>query len=263
MLRGCRPKWNSLWLTIQEEDVIGHAVLRELGRTFKFAPPEVDDTLGAKWLAHRTGFRNVLCTQVHNDATNQNAFLALSRHDDGARFTSAERRFKELLMQHWDRMATFNRAAYLQRLQDRRRDTNFAAAIVDHAGFVHAHDVGFAGLLKHEWPNWQEPCVPEPLRRQLGRGDRTFQGEIITASASFLGPLALIELTPRSPIEGLTAREREVAHSLAMGKTYKEIARSLGMAPATARHHLRAIYSKLNVSNKAAVVRLFGESKPH
>ena len=125
---------------------------------------------------------------------------------------------------------------------------------------MHAHDVGFAGLLKHEWPNWQEPCVPEPLRRQLGRGDRTFQGEKITASASFLGPLALIELTPRSPIEGLTAREREVAHSLAMGKTYKEIARSLAIAPATARHHLRAIYSKLNVSNKAAVVRLFGES---
>ena len=262
-VEGLPPEMDSLWLTIQEEDVIGHAVLRESGRTLKFAPAEVDQTPGAKWLAHRTGFRNVLCTQVHNAATNQNAFLALSRHDDSARFTSAERRFKELLMQHWDRMTTFNHAAYLQRLQDSRGDANCGAAVVDHAGFVHTHDARFAGLLKREWPNWRGPCVPEPLRRQLGRGDRAFQGEQITASASFLWPLALIELTPRSPLDDLTPRERAVAQAFVTGKTYKETARSLGMAPATARHHLRAIYSKLNVSNKAAIVRLIGESRPH
>ena len=38
--------------------------------------------------------------------------------------------------------------------------------------------------------------------------------------------------------------------------TYKVIARDLGIAPATARHHLREIYRKLEVSDKAALAHM-------
>ncbi len=45
----------------------------------------------------------------------------------------------------------------------------------------------------------------------------------------------------------LSEREGEVAELYARGETYKAIARALGIAPATVRKHLNAIYQKLGV----------------
>jgi predicted transcriptional regulator len=45
----------------------------------------------------------------------------------------------------------------------------------------------------------------------------------------------------------------EIAQMFSTGASYKEIARDLGIAPTTARHHLREIYRKLGVSDKAAL----------
>ncbi len=254
-VEGLPYEMDRLWLSIQEEDVIGHAVLAQPGRTLSFAPAMVERTPGSRWLARRTGFRHVLCTQMHNPITDQHAFLALSRHDD-ARFTPAERRFKEIFMQHLGASATINQATYLGHLRDGRDEPDRAAAVLDRAGNVHVQDARFARLVRQEWPNWRGPSVPEPLRRCLEGEKQVFQGERIGAAASSLGALVLVEVKPRSPLDDLTPRERAVAEAFAKGESYKEIARSLRMAPATVRHHLRSIYVKLNVSSKAQIVQV-------
>jgi DNA-binding NarL/FixJ family response regulator len=51
-------------------------------------------------------------------------------------------------------------------------------------------------------------------------------------------------------IESLTAREREVIHSLAKGLKNQEIADRLCISETTVRHHFTAIFSKLHVSNR-------------
>lgn len=76
-VEGLPYEMDGLWLSIQEDDVIGHAVLAQPGRTLNFAPATVERTPGSRWLARRTGFRHVLCTQMHNPVTDQHAFLAL------------------------------------------------------------------------------------------------------------------------------------------------------------------------------------------
>jgi len=48
----------------------------------------------------------------------------------------------------------------------------------------------------------------------------------------------------------LSSREREVATAYATGQSYKEIARGLGLSPATVRTHLRTVYRKLGVTSK-------------
>ncbi len=48
----------------------------------------------------------------------------------------------------------------------------------------------------------------------------------------------------------LSRREREVAQAYAKGQSYKEIARGLGLSPATVRTHLRTVYRKLGVTSK-------------
>ena len=61
----------------------------------------------------------------------------------------------------------------------------------------------------------------------------------------------------------LSEREGEVAELYARGETYKAIARALGIAPATVRKHLNAIYQKLGVSNKIELLqRLNREAGP-
>jgi DNA-binding CsgD family transcriptional regulator len=56
---------------------------------------------------------------------------------------------------------------------------------------------------------------------------------------------------PRLPA-GLTAREAEVLQLLARGHPNKEIARRLVLSPKTVSNHLERVYSKLQVSSRAA-----------
>lgn len=54
----------------------------------------------------------------------------------------------------------------------------------------------------------------------------------------------------------LTAREAEIARRYARGLSCKNIARELGLSPATVRNHLSAAYDKLEVSDKATLANL-------
>ncbi|MDF2232393.1 GAF domain-containing protein [Albimonas sp. CAU 1670] len=53
----------------------------------------------------------------------------------------------------------------------------------------------------------------------------------------------------------LTRREEEVARAYALGASYKEIARDLGVSPTTVRSHLRTVYGKLGVTSKIELAR--------
>lgn len=54
----------------------------------------------------------------------------------------------------------------------------------------------------------------------------------------------------------LTPRELAAATLYAEGRSYKEIAREMGISPATVRNFLQHIYSKLHLSDKAELVSL-------
>ena len=51
-------------------------------------------------------------------------------------------------------------------------------------------------------------------------------------------------------IEPLTARELEVLELMAQGRTNKEIAQQLVVAPGTVKAHSASIYRKLDVANR-------------
>jgi class 3 adenylate cyclase/tetratricopeptide (TPR) repeat protein len=55
--------------------------------------------------------------------------------------------------------------------------------------------------------------------------------------------------------EHLSARERQIAEAYAAGRSYREIAERLFIAPATVRTHLGTIYRKLGVSTKIELLR--------
>ena len=54
--------------------------------------------------------------------------------------------------------------------------------------------------------------------------------------------------------KGLSERELDVLHALAEGKSNKEIARTLWLAPQTVKFHLTSIYRKLEVGSRTQAV---------
>ena len=60
--------------------------------------------------------------------------------------------------------------------------------------------------------------------------------------------------SPRYPA-GLTAREVEVLHLVAMGLTDAQVAQQLVISPRTVNWHLTSIYSKIGVSSRCAATR--------
>jgi DNA-binding NarL/FixJ family response regulator len=68
-----------------------------------------------------------------------------------------------------------------------------------------------------------------------------------------------VHLGELQPLKGdvpnpMTERELEVVRLLASGKTYKQVARALGLSQSTVRNHLHNVYQKLNVVDRAQAV---------
>jgi DNA-binding NarL/FixJ family response regulator len=70
-------------------------------------------------------------------------------------------------------------------------------------------------------------------------------------------PYVDIELLNHDPLDGLTARERELLAALANGWTNLQIAARTGITRNTVKYHLKNLYDKLGVSNRAMAVALY------
>lgn len=58
----------------------------------------------------------------------------------------------------------------------------------------------------------------------------------------------------KDEVETLSTRESEILHQLSQGHTAKEIATALHLSPDTVRNHIKSIYAKLQVHNRAQAV---------
>lgn len=67
--------------------------------------------------------------------------------------------------------------------------------------------------------------------------------------------------SPEESLEGLTRRERDIAHLVSQGYSNKEIARDLSLSLGTVKHHVHHVLGKLQVNRRARVpVRLSPQS---
>lgn len=74
--------------------------------------------------------------------------------------------------------------------------------------------------------------------------------------------LMRLSLRPLTKFDLLTRREQNVASLLAEGKSHKEAARLLGVAPSTVRNQTQSIYEKLDIDNRASLAAKVPANRP-
>jgi DNA-binding NarL/FixJ family response regulator len=70
-------------------------------------------------------------------------------------------------------------------------------------------------------------------------------------------PYVDMEADENDPLSALTVRERELLGALADGWSNLQIAARIGISRNTVKYHLKNLYDKLNVNNRAMAVALF------
>jgi DNA-binding CsgD family transcriptional regulator len=139
-----------------------------------------------------------------------------------------------------------------------------AHLLVNADGRVLARSPDALRILRDRWPDWTgdrlPASVPAPARHPAPDIELRFDRR---EAPQFSGPpLFYLTLRGNDPRSQLTARERQILEHIGDGLTHKEIARSLGISPATVRNHTQAVLTKLGARNKAALVRLVHAGQP-
>lgn len=130
-----------------------------------------------------------------------------------------------------------------------------STALANFNGCLHFVEDKAVALLQLEWRQWAPPLLPRPLIDSLKQSkEKIFVGAEISVKASVQGKMIhlFIRRNSHTKIE-LSRTEYRVAQLAAKGLQYKEIAKQLGVSPATIRNQLHAVYQKLGVSNKTAL----------
>ncbi|MFM2059234.1 MAG: hypothetical protein RLY71_3619 [Pseudomonadota bacterium] len=244
-----------LWNDIKHEDTIAQAVLAAPGTTVNFGRKQLHASPGLASLMARFGITSCLCTVTLLPELNLMAFTSLYRLEGKPPFSENERRYKQLLMPHLTAALTSSWMLHLERARASRSATaGTALAVVDRRGMLYVADPGLSELLRRAWPNWSGPLLPAELTAHLLAGT-TYTGTRLNVRFHPVGELWMVDLRPVTDAGRLSPREAEIARHFSDGASYKEVAQTLHIAPATARHHLREIYRKLGVSDKAELAR--------
>ena len=113
-----------------------------------------------------------------------------------------------------------------------------------------------AGLCAYLPKTLELPVLLQHLQR-LARGEPVFDADTPPMADGVDWP---------DELASLTARQREVLRALAGGESNKELARMLGIAPATVKKHLEAIFTRMGAANRTQAVlmarALLGKAPP-
>lgn len=239
------------------DNVVARSCASKVGTTFNFSPADLYADVATGLPAQVMGIQHLLCTQVLGGPSRTWSVLALMRRDRSSPFSEGERRLKERLMPHLAQMLSINRCMYMAFLRSKAKISPGFAGILNEHDMIHTYDPGFDAMLRLEWPNWDGILLPQPVITARRRGSSYYLGKNIAVQFDLADEQDVVVVNRRSKLNLLSPREQVIAKSFAEGSSYKEVARTLGISPATVRNHLGKIYEKLEIGSKVELSRLY------
>ena len=236
----------------RERDTVGAAAMRAMGstintvaRTALAADPEMYEHH-----VQRYGLEYSLNTCIADPRTGLISFITLFRPESSAPFSEDERCTVEGVMPHLIESCQQSRLFQLS-VGDAASGAARHLAACDSDFVLIAIRDAFAELLRKEWPEWMPPRLPESVRASLQQSTHSrHSGERIVITGERVSDLYWLSARELAPIDALSPRQLQIAELTAEGKTHKEIAETLKLAPATVRNHIDAIYRKLGIGSR-------------
>ncbi|MGF6289642.1 response regulator transcription factor [Paraburkholderia youngii] len=250
------PDWDNRYDEVRSMDVPAKYVLDHLGTTANFHFRTILKDPGHSALLDYTKkvrHANALIT-AHKDLTTGHVLnIALFGANSDRQYSDHERRFVEILYPHLMEAWAVNQSLQLCRYRSR----NWSVAICIPPGIITLCEPAFTDVLRAEWCTGHNRYVlPEVLMKELQSGAQSYRGQHVVFRFERRTEFALVRARLATSVDLLTEREREVAHCVASGLTHKEVARRMGIAPATVRNHLQAIHRRVGARNNAELATL-------
>jgi DNA-binding CsgD family transcriptional regulator len=215
-------------------------------------------TEGMQHLSDTYALKKMATAMNLRDGRSASLYISAYRGGDTARAWSAEE--CEFLQCAVDHVAAAARMAANQEKPNLEDD---ASSIL-----INDRGVAIVGLKSmherfgHIWSRQDGDRVPRFLTEYIDQpGEHLLIDHGLVANCKRItgsDGMALQKMTlrPLQKFDLLTTRERDVAKILASGKSHKETARMLGVAPSTIRNQTQSIYTKLEVDNRACLATL-------
>jgi DNA-binding CsgD family transcriptional regulator len=247
------------WKTMANDDLLAARLIREPGAIATYDRYSGQQNDGMTTLSDRYALTQM--ATVMNRREGRLASFYLSSYRMGRRSRSFLPEEQEYLQCAVDQLG---RAMKLSSFEyNRRAERGTISILVNESG------IGILGLgnlreqLGEFWPSWKGDLLPEKLTKLIHmQGQHVLPDEqmIVTCeNAPQYQGMGLRRLTLRRmmPIDHLTIRESEVAVLLSKGRSHKDVARMLGIAPSTVRNQTQSIYDKLGVNSRAELASMF------
>lgn len=251
------PEMMESWEKLKHHDNVLKKALAQPGQTVRATAlgPEGGEPFVPEVVAHarQYGMEHILGTVVVNLEIGLLEGAGFYRADKRRPFTDVELQFKQNLLPHLVEAWSINRLASVTPERRQASPMRIATAICDRSGVLFSAGPDLAALLQLEWPGWHGPLLPAEL---WAKGGVRHVGAQIVVSVEEINDLWLLRIRQRLPIDQLSPRELDVARRFAEGRSYHEIAGTMYISPATVRNHLKNIYAKLGIRDKAALANL-------
>jgi len=242
-------EWNRV---IAADDDFAHDSIRTLGTVLRSSGECGDDSEATPAMVdfvRRHKLHSIMAITVELPGSGLLFFVCLYRHCPRAAFDDVEcllfQEFIGHMLQHWRyRLADWQACASAPSLD--------GMAIADLQGrllYVGAH-IGAALARQGDWQGTLLPPALAAALKRLPCGVTVGGSKLVLER---VGELVAVVLAGAGRRARLSPRELSAALLYARGQSYKEIARTMGLTPATVRTYLRNAYSSLGVSNKIAL----------
>lgn len=242
-------------VNLTQQGFMNQSAIHHPGQAFLFGPAQYRDYPEQAALLRRAGMEQVIAVALVHDVSHLVNFVSFARTAGQAAFDLKDAQWLELLLPHFETVHDISRLASLVRHPMRVEQQPLLTAATDSKGILYVAEPGFDELLRREWPNWHGPYLPVELLDALSLNRSRYMGEYILIDMDWLDKQVVLNVGLRSCVDMLSHQEHAVAKLYSAGRSYKEVAQELRIAPATVRHHLRSIYIKLGVDDKAALAQ--------
>jgi DNA-binding CsgD family transcriptional regulator len=233
----------------------GHAIVHRLGSAQYRSHP---------WqrlagYCRKYGIGNVLCTAIADPCSGLQIFMRLHRSEHLDYFAARDREWHQLAMPH---IAVALDASIAASLREHARADSVATEELAHAdadGTVRRAGARFTARLRAEWPDFDGVRLPPLIRDPIvarPTGPMQIRASMVICDIRPADCGWIIAARARSRLDRLSAQERRVIERYANGRTHRDIAIDIGIAPATVRRHLQRAYERLDIHSKVELMRL-------